>query len=90
MIRIRVRLTPRGGLDRVDGAADGMLRVRVAAPPVAGAANEALVRVLAHELRVPRSGIALVSGASARVKTLAIDGIDAGDVRARWPGVEVR
>jgi uncharacterized protein YggU (UPF0235/DUF167 family) len=88
--RIRVRLTPRGGLDRVDGVIDGMLRVRVAAPPVDGAANEALRRLLARELDVPRRAIDVVGGASSRVKTLAIDGLDVGSLEARWPGLDVR
>jgi uncharacterized protein YggU (UPF0235/DUF167 family) len=74
----------------VDGVIDGMLRVRVAAPPVDGAANEALTRLLARELDVPRRAIDVVGGASSRVKTLAIDGLDVGSLEARWPGLDVR
>jgi uncharacterized protein YggU (UPF0235/DUF167 family) len=90
VIRFRVRLTPRGGVDRVDGVVNGMLQVRVAAPPVAGAANDALVRLLARELRVPRSTIALQSGAGARIKSLSIEGSDAGLLLKRWPGLLIR
>jgi hypothetical protein len=89
MIRVRVRLTPRGGVNRVDGVLDGMLRVRVAAPPVDGAANDALVRLLARELRVPRSRVVLVSGAGARIKVLTVDGVAARDLVARWPSLEI-
>jgi uncharacterized protein YggU (UPF0235/DUF167 family) len=70
----------------VDGVVDGVLRVRVAAPPVDGAANEALVRLLASELGVARSAVRLVSGATARTKRIEVDGQDAL-IAARWPGL---
>ena len=85
-VRFGVRLTPRGGQDRVDGVTAGVLRVRVAAPPVDGAANDALVKLLASELGVPRSAVRLVSGATARTKLIEVDGADAV-VAARWPGL---
>lgn len=84
---IRVRLTPRAGRDRVDGTDEaGTLLVRVAAPPVEGAANESLVRLLAHELGVGRTAVRIGSGASGRVKRLRVD-VAPDRVRARWPGV---
>ncbi len=52
-----VRLTPRGGADRIEGVVDGVLRARVAAPAVDGAANQALLRLLADALVVPRSDV---------------------------------
>ena len=86
-MRFSVRLTPRGGQDRVDGVVDGVLRVRVAAPPVDGAANEALVRLLAAELGVARSAVRVVAGAASRTKTIEV--ADAADkaASARWPGL---
>jgi len=86
-VRFAVRLTPRGGADRVDGVIDGALRVRVAAPAVEGAANEALVRLLARELGVGRSAVRILSGASARRKLVAVRGVPAATVLARWPGL---
>lgn len=84
-----VRLTPRGGRDGVDGVdPDGRLRVRVAAPPVDGAANEALVRLLARELGTGRRRVVLVSGATSREKRLWLD-VSAEVVRDRWPGIAV-
>ena len=85
--RIRVRLTPRAGADRLDGVVDGVLRARVAAAPVDGAANEALCRLLSREVGLSRSAIRLVSGATARVKTVELDGVGEEDLRARWPGL---
>ena len=86
-VRFTVRLTPRGGADRVDGAVDGVLRVRVAAPAVEGAANLALVRLLADELGVPRSDVRLVAGATGRTKLIAVDGLSPERLLARWPGL---
>jgi len=80
-----VRLTPRAGVDRVDGVVDGVLRVRVAAPAVDGAANQALVRLVADELGVPRRDVQLVAGAASRVKLLIVDGPSVGRLLARWP-----
>jgi uncharacterized protein (TIGR00251 family) len=78
-VTLAVRLTPRGGRDAIDGIeplADGrsVLKVRVAAPPSEGEANQALVWLLAKALDVPRRDIVLAAGATARVKRLAIAG----------------
>jgi uncharacterized protein YggU (UPF0235/DUF167 family) len=59
---------------------DGALRVRLHAPPVGGAANEALVAFLADRLSVPRRGVRIVAGASSRMKTIEVDGVMAADV----------
>jgi uncharacterized protein len=90
-IRLQVRLTPRGGVDRVDGVGlGGELRVHVRAAPVEGAANEALRRLLARELDVPKAAVTLERGASARLKLVRVDGLTAEAVSRRWPGVTVR
>jgi uncharacterized protein len=68
---------------------DGALRVRVAAPPVEGAANQALVRVLAAELGVARRSVRLVAGAAGRRKLVVVEGLEADEVVARWPGLRV-
>jgi uncharacterized protein YggU (UPF0235/DUF167 family) len=88
-IQFVVRLTPRGGLDRIDGVADGALRVRVAAPPVDEAANHALVRLLARELDVAPSAVRIVTGATARRKTVAVESVTSGAILTRWPGLRL-
>lgn len=86
--RFTVRLTPRGGADRVDGVTeDGVLRARVAAPAVEGAANHALLRLLAGELGVARRDIRLVAGAAGRTKVVVVDGLDPARLAERWPGL---
>ena len=83
-----MRLTPRGGANRVDGVGeDGALRVRVTAPPLDSAANDALCRLLARELGLARAGVRIVAGATARRKVVAVTGIDAPTVRSHWPGL---
>jgi uncharacterized protein YggU (UPF0235/DUF167 family) len=68
---------------------DGVLRARVSAPPVAGAANHALVRLLADELGIPPRDVQLIAGAGGRTKVVMVDGVDAGAILARWPGLKV-
>jgi hypothetical protein len=85
--RLAVRLTPRGGADRVDGVGeDGVLRVRVTAPPVDGAANEALCRLLARELGVARGAVRVIAGAAGRRKLVEVDA-DVSMLAATWPGL---
>lgn len=86
-VRFGVRLTPRGGADRVDGVVDGVLRARVAAPAVDGAANQALLRLIADLLGVPRRDVRLLSGATARTKVIALDGVGVERLLERWPGL---
>lgn len=61
-----VRVTPRAGRMGVDGILDGALRVRLAAAPVEGAANAALIGFVADLLDLPKSAISLTSGVTAR------------------------
>ena len=79
-VELAVRLTPRGGSARIEGIADRdghpCLKVRVAAPPVDGAANAALIAFLARSLALPRSAVTLVAGDRARVKRLHLSGDD--------------
>jgi uncharacterized protein YggU (UPF0235/DUF167 family) len=74
-----VRLTPKGGRDTIDGIetlSDGraVLKARVRAAPTEGEANEALCRLIAKSVGVPPRDVALVAGATARIKRLTIAG----------------
>jgi uncharacterized protein (TIGR00251 family) len=75
-VTFSVRVVPRASRSEIAGEHDGALRVRVAAPPVDGAANEKLVRTLAKALGVPRAAVEIVSGHQSRNKTVRISGVD--------------
>lgn len=83
-----MRLTPRGGADRLDGwdrddAGRTFLRARVKAAPVDGEANAALEALVARTLGLPRRAVSIGSGALARFKMLRIEGLDEAEVRVR-------
>jgi uncharacterized protein YggU (UPF0235/DUF167 family) len=73
----------------VDGVVDGVLRARVGAPAVEGAANNALVRLIAEELGVAKRDVQIVAGAGSRQKLVVVDGIEADAVTGRWPGLRL-
>ncbi len=81
--RITVRLTPRAAREEIAGERDGALLVRVTAPPVDGAANEALVRLVAKTVGVPKSAVRIVSGETSRTKILEVTGMDSEVLRTR-------
>lgn len=81
--RITVRITPRSSRDEVVGEREGMLLIRVTAPPIDGAANEALVRLLAKTLGVPRGDVVISSGAASRTKIVEVAGIEPREARQR-------
>jgi len=61
----------------------------VSAPAVEGAANQALLRLLADELDVPRRNVRLVAGAASRTKLVVVDDIDPDRVLERWPDLRI-
>ncbi len=80
-VRFDIRVQPRSSRAGVDGLHGGALRVRVNAPPVDGAANEAVVEVIAEALGVPRRAVRIVSGASSRSKVVEVSGVSADAMR---------
>jgi hypothetical protein len=74
-VRIHLQVQPRASRTEVVGLHGEALKIRVAAPPVDGAANEAIIRFFADRLDVPRSQVRLTKGASRRRKVVEIDGI---------------
>ncbi len=75
-LTFKVRVVPRASRSAVVGEHDGALRVRLAAPPVDGAANEELVELLASTFSVSRSAIEITAGHSSKLKTVRVAGLD--------------
>ena len=91
VVRFRVRLQPRASRNEIAGVLDGVLRVRVHAPPVDGAANDALVAFLADRLAIPRRGVRIVTGVTSRTKMIEVEGVSAAAVeRLAEQGTEER
>jgi uncharacterized protein (TIGR00251 family) len=76
-VRLRLRIQPRASRTEVAGLYGTTLRIRLAAPPVDGAANDELVRFLARLLGVPGRAIEITAGHSGRQKTVHVAGVDA-------------
>jgi uncharacterized protein (TIGR00251 family) len=80
--RICVYVQPGASKTQIAGMHDGLIKVRVAAPPVEGAANQALVEFLAKRLRIPKSRVRVVSGLTSRRKVLEIEGVSQDAIAA--------
>jgi uncharacterized protein len=72
-IRIRLKVLPRASRTEVAGIPGNLVRIRLAAAPVDGAANDELLRYLAERLAVPKSAVHLVSGQTSRAKVETLD-----------------
>lgn len=81
-IRLLVQVQPRASRSEIAGLHDGRIRIRLAAPPVDGAANEELIRFLAAVLGISRASVRIQSGQSGRRKTLLAAGVTLAAVRA--------
>lgn len=75
-----MHVVPRARTTDVAGRHGDALKIRLAAPPVDGAANEELVRFLAERLAVPRSAVTIAAGHTGRRKTVKIAGVETADV----------
>jgi uncharacterized protein (TIGR00251 family) len=78
-----VRVVPRSKTTEVAGRHGDAIRIRLAAPPVDGAANDELIRFLAKRLDVSRSAVRIVRGITGRRKTVSVDGLTSDDLRRR-------
>lgn len=79
-VSFRVRVRPGSSRDAMGKVLEGALKVQLTAPPVEGAANASLVKLLARALRVPRSAVTIVRGQRSKNKTVRVTGVDAATV----------
>jgi uncharacterized protein (TIGR00251 family) len=86
-ITFPVRVSPRASRNAIEGVSEGALRVRLAAPPLEGRANDALCRFLAECLNIPRSTVRIVAGERSRRKRVEVRGISLSHVLALVPDV---
>ena len=82
-VALRVRVQPRSSREEVCGVRDGALVVRLTAPPVEGAANKALARLLGKRLGVPPSAVVIAAGSTSRSKLVVVSGVSEGEALAR-------
>jgi hypothetical protein len=80
--RINVYVQPRASKTAVVGIHDGCVKIRLAAPPVDGAANAALIEYIAERLDVPKSRVRITAGLTSRRKTIEVDGVTAEKLAA--------
>lgn len=80
VLTFTVRVVPRSSQSCLAGEHDGALRVRVAAAPVDGAANEELIRTLARALSVPRRNVEIATGQTSRLKQVRVAGATRADL----------
>jgi hypothetical protein len=80
---LRFRVTPRSAKTGITRVEDGVVHVRVSAPPVDGAANAELIKLIAPIVGAPKSRIAIRSGASGREKLVRIEGVDTAEALRR-------
>jgi uncharacterized protein (TIGR00251 family) len=80
-VRLTVRVQPRASDSRVTGVHGDALKVRLTAPPVDGAANEALVELLAGTFGIPTRAVTIVAGMSSRTKVVQLEGVTEDRVR---------
>jgi uncharacterized protein len=84
-ILLSVKLQPRASVNQICGSTAGMMRIKVTAPPVDSAANEALLGLLSKELEIPRNRIELVRGHTSRQKVVKLYGVSAAWLAAKLP-----
>jgi uncharacterized protein (TIGR00251 family) len=86
-VRLDLRVTPRASKNAIDGVRDGRLVVKVTAPPVDAAANDAVIALFSKVLDLPKRNVTIVLGATNRRKTVELAGTTEAAIRARLSAI---
>ncbi len=85
-VRLTLHVQPRAGTTEVQGLHGDAIKLRIAAPPVDGAANDEVIRFVAQTLGVPRRDVTLAAGRSSRRKVVDVQGASVAAARTRFLG----
>jgi uncharacterized protein (TIGR00251 family) len=77
---IRVKVLPRSSRNQIAGTENGVIRVKLTAPPIDGKANDALIGFLAKRFRVAKKNVQIISGERSKIKSVRVHGISPDDV----------
>ena len=83
---LQVKVTPNASRNEIIGLADGVLQVKIAAPPTKGKANRELTAFLSQALGVKKSSLSIVKGQTSRNKVIAIEGLSRDDIMRQLSG----
>jgi len=86
-VRLETRITPRASRNAIEGIREGRLVVKVTASPVDEAANAAVVDTVSRALGLSRRDVSIVAGDHSRMKSLALSGVSADEVRQRLSAI---
>lgn len=81
-ITFSVRVVPRSSRSEIVGEIDGVMKVKLTSPPVDGAANSELIKLIAGKLGVSRSAVEIIGGDTSKTKRLKVTGVTAEQVRS--------
>lgn len=81
--KIVLFIQPKSSKNEIVGPHNGALKIRVAAPPIEGRANEELIEFLAKALKLPKRSVEILKGDTGRNKTVHVAGLSAAEVKAR-------
>ncbi|MEW6608707.1 MAG: DUF167 domain-containing protein [bacterium] len=74
-MNFKIKVIPKASKNEILELTDGLLKIKVTAPPVEGAANEAVIKLLARELGLKKSQMAIVQGQKSKIKTIELNGV---------------
>jgi len=84
-VLFKIMVLPRSSRNEIAGVQDGILRLKITAPPIEGRANEECLRFLSEALGIKKARITIVGGHKARRKTVSIEGLNGTDLMALIP-----